>query len=93
MFLTSGRKKTATGKDLTAVKYIVGTGGALTKLPGRKSILRSITTDLNKTKLVPNSDAIIWIDNHYVMASLGVMSKNHMEACITLLRESLKLIE
>lgn len=93
MYTTSGRKKAATGKDLTAVKYIVGTGGALTKLPGCKDILKRITTDFKGMKLLPNSDAKILIDNHYIMASLGVMSKSHMEECIQLLKQSLNLPE
>ena len=42
----SGRSTVAEGKDLTQVKYIVGTGGALTRLPHRIELmegLRSIT--------------------------------------------------
>lgn len=35
----SGRSTLAEGKDLTQVKYIVGTGGALTRLPHRKEIM------------------------------------------------------
>ena len=32
----------AEGKDLTQVKYIVGTGGALTRLPHRVDIMSEI---------------------------------------------------
>ena len=38
----SGRSTVAEGKDLTQVKYIVGTGGALTRLPHREEIMREI---------------------------------------------------
>ena len=91
IYSTSGRKKAARGKDLTAVKYIVGTGGALTKLPGRVDILKGIISTPNSTKLLPHSDATVLIDHHYIMASVGVMSKTHHEDSILFLRQSLRL--
>ena len=91
MYSTSGRKKAARGKDLTAVKYIAGTGGVLTKLPGRLDILKSIISVPNGTKLLPNSDATLLIDNHYIMASIGVMSKTHPVESMEFLRQSLRV--
>lgn len=72
----SGKKTVAEGKDLTQVKYIVGTGGALTRLPGRIDILKEIPKSNKGNDLLPNDDVKIIIDNSYIMASLGVMSKN-----------------
>ena len=37
-----GKKTLAEGKDLTNIKYIIGTGGALTRLPNRINILKEI---------------------------------------------------
>ncbi len=91
IYSTSGRKKAARGKDLTAVKYIVGTGGALTRLPGRLDILKDIISVSKSTKLLPHNDATLLIDNHYIMASVGVMSKTHPECSIEFLRQSLRL--
>ncbi len=91
IYSTSGRKKAARGKDLTAIKYIVGTGGALTKLPGRLDILKGIISTPNSTKLLPRNDATVLIDHHYIMASVGVMSKTHPEDSIEFLRQSLRL--
>lgn len=91
MYSTSGRKQMAQGKDLTAIQYIVGTGGALTRLPGRLGILRSIILNANDTKLLPTEGAKVLIDNHYIMASLGVLSIKHRKAAEKLLRETLEL--
>ncbi|MBN2559242.1 MAG: glutamate mutase L [Clostridia bacterium] len=91
VYSTSGRKKAARGKDLTAVKYIVGTGGALTRLPGRRDILKDIISISKATKLLPHSDAAVLIDNHYIMAAVGVMNKTHPEYSIEFLRQSLRL--
>lgn len=93
MYSTAGRKRAASGKDLTAVKYVVGTGGALTRLPNRVEILRSITTELSKSKLLPNEDATVLIDNHYIMASIGVLSKVHYNDSIEFLKQSLNIAE
>ncbi len=86
----SGKKTIAEGKDLTQVKYIIGTGGALTRLPNRKTILEEIAISNKGNDLLPNTEAEILIDNHYIMASLGVMSKKYPEEALRLLESSLK---
>ena len=82
----SGRATVAEGKDLTQVKYIVGTGGALTRLPSRVEILKKIARQ-NKSGLLlfPGESAGILIDNNYIMASLGVLSLKYKNAAIKLL--------
>ncbi|MCQ2545801.1 MAG: glutamate mutase L, partial [Clostridia bacterium] len=86
----SGRSTVAEGKDLTPVKYIVGTGGALTRLPHREEIMSRICEyDQTGTKLFPTSHAKIAVDNDYIMASLGVLSVKHREGAIKLLEKSL----
>jgi uncharacterized protein (TIGR01319 family) len=86
----SGKKTIAEGKDLTQVKYIIGTGGALTRLPNRKTILGEIALSNKGNDLLPNAEAEILIDNHYIMASLGVMAKKYPEEALRLLENSLK---
>ncbi len=86
----SGRSTVAEGKDLTQVKYIVGTGGALTRLPHREAIMKKIADyDETGTRLFPTQHAEILIDNDYIMASLGVLSKKHREGAKKLLEKSL----
>ena len=86
----SGRSTLAEGKDLTQVKYIIGTGGALTRLPHRVDIMKMIPED-NETgmKLYPPDSVQFLVDNDYFMASLGVLSKTHREGAIKLLEKSL----
>lgn len=86
----SGRMTLAEGKDLTQVKYIVGTGGALTRLPNRVKILKEIPKH-NETGMLlfPGEQAEILIDNDYIMASLGVLSKKYKDSAIKLLGKSL----
>lgn len=85
-----GKSKTlAFGKDLTGVKWIVGTGGALTRLPARVEILKEIGIQSKGDKLLPTPEARILIDNDYIMASLGVLASLNKEASIKLLLKSL----
>lgn len=87
----SGKKTIAEGKDLTQVKWIIGTGGALTRLPNRVEILSEVSKSNCGMDLFPTPEAKILIDNYYIMASLGVLSKRHPQAALALLKESLGL--
>ncbi len=86
------KNKVAKGKDLTAIRWIVGTGGALTKLKAGTSILESICND-NSPHMVPTTAAKILLDHDYIMASVGILSKKYKEAAIQLIRKSLKIGE
>lgn len=87
----SGKKTVAIGKDLSAVKYIVGTGGALTRLPSGYDILKKTILGRNYENLYPQNGASVLIDNLYLMASLGVLSKRYKEAAVSLLKQSLDI--
>jgi uncharacterized protein (TIGR01319 family) len=85
-----GRSSVAEGKDLTRVKYIVGTGGALTRLPHRVDIMKSICKkELRQKFLSPPADAQVLVDNDYIFASLGVLSKRYPEAAVELMKKSI----
>ncbi len=91
IYTPRGRQTIAEGKDLTRIKYLIGTGGALTRLPNRALIMRKIA-DCNEAGLLlfPKPSALTLLyDNDYIMASLGVLGKHHPEAAIRLLKKSL----
>ena len=90
-FGPSGRKTMAQGKDLTAVRYFIGTGGALTRLPGRREIISGALAQHRKLELLPDKTIEVYIDEQYIMASLGVMSLQYKDAARKLLRTSLSL--
>ena len=71
-------------KDLSQIKYIIGTGGALTRLPERINIMKAIARH-NETGLLlfPNTEAEILVDNDYIMASLGYFQT--LQGCGSLL--------
>ena len=92
LYTPQGRRTIAEGKDLSTIQWVVGTGGALTRLPHRERILRAIA-DCNKTKmqLLPSPGvAKLLFDRDYIMASVGVLSKEDPESALLLLKESLQ---
>jgi len=88
LYGASGRITIAEGKDLTNVKYVIGTGGALTRLPNREMILQKVLNIHNPLKLLPPKEAQILIDNNYIMASCGVLSLKYPEGAYKLLVKS-----
>lgn len=84
-----GRKEVVEDRDLTAVKTIIGTGGALIRLDFGKELLSTIRQDPRERKLLPPSDARVLIDRNYIMASVGVLSQQYRQAAVTLLLDSL----
>jgi len=89
LFSTAGKRTIAQGKDLTAIKYIIGTGGALTRLPKGYEIIQDMLHMNSVLKLMPKETAKILLDTDYIMASLGVLSKKYREESIILLKKSL----
>jgi len=86
----TGRSTLAEGKDLSDIKYVIGTGGALTQLPKGEDILAKIVEpDEASTLLLPKGYPTILTDSHYIIASLGVLAYKYQDATIKLLENSL----
>ena len=91
IYTPQGRQTIAEGKDLSIIKWLVGTGGALTRLPHHEEIARKLA-DCNTGGLMlfPRPGRVKTVfDNHYIMASLGVLSKRYPEAALDLMLQSL----
>jgi len=91
MFNAGGKVMYAEGKDLTNIKHVIATGGALTRLKNKCEIIKSVLNKKNELKLSPPRNVKIWIDEHYIMASIGVLSKKHPEAALKILQQSLEM--
>jgi len=78
-FASGGKKTMAEGRDLTALKYIVGTGGALTRLGIGDELIREVFSHGHKLDLLPPALPGVLIDKTYIMASLGVLSAEFPE--------------
>lgn len=84
-----GKTTVAEGKDLSGIQYVIGTGGALTRLPNGEKMLRQILGSNHKNKMMPMQEAKVLLDHDYIMASLGVLSKKYPEAAFRLMKQSM----
>lgn len=86
-----GRRTWATGKDLTKTRWLVATGGALTRLPLRNNILERLTAlNTDAQLLYPRPGELrVLEDREYIMASLGVLSGEFPKEAMLLLKSSL----
>lgn len=87
----SSKNYVAYGKDLSKVDYIIGTGGALTRLPKASEILSGIKYLKGDMTMLPRKGANVLIDKMYIMACAGVLSIENKEASEALLRKSLDI--
>jgi len=74
VFTPTGRTSVVRGKDLTAVRWIVGTGGALTRVAGGAQLLRGIRSGAGLA-LLPGPDAAVLIDADYRFSALGTIAQ------------------
>ena len=88
-----GRNELVEGRDLSAVRHVIGTGGALTRLGMGKEILRHVKADPRKSKLLPPADAAIYVDRRNLMATAGVLSLRYPRQAATLLLDSIGFVD
>lgn len=88
----TGRMDVAEGKDLTAVKYIFGTGGILSRSKHNFEVLSQIKNLAKRfpDKLLPRSDIEFMYDSMYIFAPIGVISLVDKESAIRLLNIDVK---
>lgn len=78
LYTPTGRKQVVKGKDLTSVRWVIGTGGALTRIQGGEAILRRICTGAGK-HLLPDPQARILLDRDYRFSALGTLAQAYPE--------------
>ena len=90
VYTSNGVKMIPEGRDLTQVKTIILTGGALVHLDHTEKIIQDYLAS-NPHKLIPTHPVKILKDKDYILSSIGVLSLTHRESAKMLLKQSLKL--
>ena len=94
LYTPTGRQTIATGRDLTACRLVIGTGGALTRLPGGLALLERTRarTSAGGERLLPPADAVCALDTSYLFASCGALASHFgNDAVVALMRSSIGL--
>ena len=91
LYTPRGRQTVARGRDLTACRLLIGTGGALTRLPGGEAMLEATRAGASgcADKLLPPADARCVLDRDYLLAACGALSTHFPpDAVVALMRAS-----
>jgi hypothetical protein len=90
LYTPTGRQTVARGRDLTACRWVIGTGGAFTRLPGGEALLLDVRAKNGGDRLLPPKDARCVVDRDYIFACCGVLLAHFPAgAVVALLRASL----
>lgn len=85
-----GKVFNQSGKDLTDVHYVIGTGGVVINSNDQKSILKQTTNVLDDpTQLRPNNPTFM-VDQKYILAPMGLLARDHPKLALKLMKENLK---
>jgi len=91
LFTPRGKQTVARGRDLTACRILIGTGGALTRLPGGVEMLEAAraSATCGSERLLPPADARCVLDREYLIAACGALSTHFPpDAVVALMRAS-----
>ncbi|MDR3687707.1 MAG: glutamate mutase L [Coriobacteriia bacterium] len=90
LYTPRGRQTVARGRDLTACRLLVGTGGALTRLPGGEAMLEATRTGATGSeRLLPPADSRCVLDHDYLLAACGALSTHFpADKVVALMRAS-----
>ena len=90
LYTPTGRRTVARGRDLTACRLLVGTGGALTRLPGGVGALEAARGIDRSELLLPPPDARCVLDRDYIFACCGALLGSFASgAVVDLMRRSI----
>lgn len=78
-----------TGKDLSGIKYVIGTGGVLISNADAKNILRQVNKKSDRIlELRPNNPSYL-IDRSYILAAMGLLSQKYPRLALKLMKQYL----
>ena len=88
VFTTNGYKVIPEGRDVSQIKTIFLTGGALRSIENPELIIKEYINK-NNTKLIFSQDVKIYVDKDYILSSCGVLSHKYPKKAKELLFNSL----
>lgn len=85
-----GATQVQTGKDLTRVATVVGTGGPLAHADDPRALLAGVFAGAAGGELLKPVDAAVRIDADYVMFAMGLLARSHPAVALRLLKRHLR---
>lgn len=92
VFTAMGKVYNQTGKDLSHVEYVIGTGGVLVKSENPVEILQAATATLQTYLELRPMNPKFMIDADYLLASMGLLSQLNPLLALKIMKKHLKKI-
>ena len=80
------------GKDLSNVNYVIGTGGVLINAKNPKEILQKVSFTLQKPLELRPQNPTFMDDQEYILAAMGLLSLDHPEIALKIMKETITII-
>ena len=77
------------GKDLTAVKHLIGTGGIFCHTKHTGEILKEALFDRRNPFLLRPKNPKLWIDRHYILWAMGLLAGVAPSAALRMMKKYL----
>lgn len=87
VYTLQGSAFVQTGKDLTQVKTVVGTGGVIINHPQPEAILQGIVYDQGAPHILKPETPEFLIDNEYIMASMGLLGEEYPDTAVRMMKK------
>ena len=89
-FTMMGQTYVQSGKNLTAVKQIIVTGGSLIHTENTEKIAaHALFSPQNPTSLRP-MEADVWVDRMYILAAMGLLSSYYPQVALRIMKKELE---
>ncbi|GAA0177321.1 methylaspartate mutase accessory protein GlmL [Clostridium sediminicola] len=80
------------GKDLTNIKYVVGTGGPIINSSNSKGILEKILFEKENPTVLKPIDPEFLLDKKYILAAMGLLGEKYPEKAIRIMKKEIEKI-
>ncbi len=81
------------GKDLTGIKFLVGTGGVLVHAPDPAGILQAGLFNPGEPTVLTPKDPVLLLDQKYLLAAAGLLAEFYPQQALRILKKSLKRVK
>ena len=87
VFTLQGQVFVQKGKDLTAVKIVVGTGGVIVNHQSPGKILEGALYDEGTPEILKPQSPEFWIDEKYIMSAMGLLGEEYPDVAVRMMKK------
>ena len=80
------------GKDLSAVGYLIGTGGVITDHPAPAEILQGALAGPASPEVLKPGQPVMLVDKLYILAAMGLLAELYPEKALRMMKKYLKQV-